>query len=138
MGPLPRSLAAEAHGCFMVRTPGGSNRTQGRGARFARTGRLPSVGFANPALGSHDGPACRQMKPAAMRCVTSWAAWNARKPDAMKPGTKPLLGKAVPPCGKAGPLPGQNGQIPFDRKSPIQAITVKELPIIFDLGASPM
>jgi len=42
MGPLPRSLAAEAHGCFMVRTPNGSNRIQGRGARFARTGGLPS------------------------------------------------------------------------------------------------
>ena len=42
MGPLPRSLAAEAHGCFMVQTPSGSNRIQGCGARFARTGRLPS------------------------------------------------------------------------------------------------
>ena len=43
MGPLPRSPAAEAHGCFMVRTPRGSNRIQGCGARFARTGGLPSV-----------------------------------------------------------------------------------------------
>ena len=31
----------EAHGCFMVRIPGGSYRIQGRGARFARTGGLP-------------------------------------------------------------------------------------------------
>ena len=45
MGPLPRSLAAEAHGCFMVRTSDGSNRIQGRGARFARTGGLPSGRF---------------------------------------------------------------------------------------------
>ncbi len=43
MCPLPRSLAAEANGCFMVRTPCGSNRIQGCGARFARHGRLPSV-----------------------------------------------------------------------------------------------
>ena len=43
MGPPPRSPAAEAHGCFMVRTPSGSNRIQGRGARFARAGGLPSV-----------------------------------------------------------------------------------------------
>jgi len=43
MGPLPRSPAAEAHGCFMVRTSRGSNRIQGCGARFARTGGLPSV-----------------------------------------------------------------------------------------------
>ncbi len=43
MCPLPRSLAAEANGCFMVRTPRGSNRIQGCGARFARHGGLPSV-----------------------------------------------------------------------------------------------
>ena len=42
MGPLPRSLAVEAHGCFMVRTPSGSNRIQGCSATFARTGGLPS------------------------------------------------------------------------------------------------
>ncbi len=52
MGPLPRSLATEAHGCFMVRTPGGSNRIQGCGARFARTGGLPSDCSATSALGS--------------------------------------------------------------------------------------
>jgi hypothetical protein len=32
MGPPPRSLAAEAIDCFMVRVPYGSNRIQGRGA----------------------------------------------------------------------------------------------------------
>ena len=42
MGPLPWSLASEAHGCFMVRTSSGSNRIQGRGASFARSGGLPS------------------------------------------------------------------------------------------------
>ena len=46
MGPLPRSLAAEAHGCFMVRTSNRSYRIQGCGARFARTGGLPSDRFA--------------------------------------------------------------------------------------------
>ena len=52
MGPLPRSPAAEAHGCFMVRIPNRSNRIQGRGARFARTGGLPSGRFhqAYPAI----------------------------------------------------------------------------------------
>src|SRR3954447_26924177 len=43
MGPPPRSLAAEAHGCFMVRTPRGSNRIQGRGAMSRAQGGLPSV-----------------------------------------------------------------------------------------------
>src|SRR3954454_8595522 len=42
MGPPPRSPAAEAHGCFMVRIPGGSDRIQGRGARLAPEGGLPS------------------------------------------------------------------------------------------------
>jgi len=32
MGPPPRSLAAEANGCFMVGLPGGANRIQGCGA----------------------------------------------------------------------------------------------------------
>ena len=45
MGPPPRSPATEAHGCFMVRIPDGSYRIQDRGARFARTGGLPSVRF---------------------------------------------------------------------------------------------
>ena len=52
MGPLPRSLATEAHECFMVRTPDGSNRIQGCGARFARTGGLPSDCSATSAIGS--------------------------------------------------------------------------------------
>jgi len=43
MCPPPRSLATEAHGCFMVWIPDGSYRIQGRGAMFARTGGLPSV-----------------------------------------------------------------------------------------------
>src|ERR1700733_15758 len=43
MCPLPRSPVTEADGCFMVRIPGGSYRIQGRGARFARIGGLPSV-----------------------------------------------------------------------------------------------
>jgi hypothetical protein len=42
MGASPRSLAAEANGCFMVGIQHGSNRIQGRGARVARDGGLPS------------------------------------------------------------------------------------------------
>ena len=42
MGASPRSLAAEANGCFMVGIPHGSNRIQGRGASVARDGGLPS------------------------------------------------------------------------------------------------
>ena len=42
MGPPPRSLAAEANDCFMVRLPRGANRIQGCGAIFARYGGLPS------------------------------------------------------------------------------------------------
>jgi len=41
-GPVARSLAAEANGCFMVGIPHGSNRIQGRGANVARDGGLPS------------------------------------------------------------------------------------------------
>jgi hypothetical protein len=55
MGPLPRSLAAEAHGCFMVPDPNGSNRIQGRGARFARTGGLPSGRYYKVYLPNHGG-----------------------------------------------------------------------------------
>jgi hypothetical protein len=43
MGPPPRSLAAEANDCFMVRSQCGGNRIQGRGAGFRAHGRLPSV-----------------------------------------------------------------------------------------------
>ena len=42
MGPPPRSLAAEAHGCFMVRVRHGPNRIQGCGARDAPDSGLPS------------------------------------------------------------------------------------------------
>src|SRR6202453_1188450 len=42
MGESPRSLAAEANGCFMVGIQHGSNRIQGRGASVARDGGLPS------------------------------------------------------------------------------------------------
>src|SRR3712207_9179298 len=42
MGPPPRSLAAEALGCFLVRITGGSNRIQDRGAMIAPDGGLPS------------------------------------------------------------------------------------------------
>jgi hypothetical protein len=50
MGPLPRSLASEAHGCFMVWTSNGSNRIQGCGARFAHTGGLPPDRFHQTCL----------------------------------------------------------------------------------------
>src|ERR1700722_15284473 len=42
MGPPPRSLAAEANGCFMVRVRRGPNRIQGCGARDAPESGLPS------------------------------------------------------------------------------------------------
>ena len=38
MGPLPRNPAAEAHGCFMVRTPSGFNRVRARLGEVGRTG----------------------------------------------------------------------------------------------------
>jgi hypothetical protein len=43
MGPPPRSLAAEANNCFMVRLSCGANRIQVRGAILCALGRLPSV-----------------------------------------------------------------------------------------------
>jgi hypothetical protein len=67
MGPLPRSLAAEAHGCFMVRTPSGSNRIQGCGARFARTGGLPSDRLLPSWMVDTDVPLIR---PFLLQCVT--------------------------------------------------------------------
>src|SRR3977135_1683846 len=42
MGPLPRSLTAEANSCFMVRVPHGPNRIQGCGASIAPERGLPS------------------------------------------------------------------------------------------------
>src|SRR6516165_9929938 len=42
MGPPPRSLAAEANGCFMVRVRHGPNRIQGCGATDAPDSGLPS------------------------------------------------------------------------------------------------
>src|SRR3984957_12254296 len=42
MGPPPRSLAAEANGCFMVRVRRGPNRIQGGDARDAPDSGLPS------------------------------------------------------------------------------------------------
>jgi hypothetical protein len=43
MCPLPRSLAAEANGCFMVRTPNGPTDYKVAAQCFARHGGLPSV-----------------------------------------------------------------------------------------------
>ena len=42
MGPPPRSLTAEANGCFMVRVLHGPNRIQGCGASIAPKRGLPS------------------------------------------------------------------------------------------------
>ena len=46
MGPPPRSLAAEAHDCFMVRLPLGANRIQVCGAIFRALWRAPLGLFA--------------------------------------------------------------------------------------------
>ena len=46
MGPPPRSLAAEANDCFMVRPPRGANRIQGRGAISRALWRAPLGSFA--------------------------------------------------------------------------------------------
>ena len=43
MCPPPRSLAAEANYCFMVRTRNGSNRIQGCGAMLRAQGGLASI-----------------------------------------------------------------------------------------------
>ena len=49
MGPSPRSLAAEANDCFMVRVPCGSNRIQGRGAMLCAQWRAPLGSFQQAA-----------------------------------------------------------------------------------------
>ena len=41
MGPLPRSHAAEANDCFMVRPQHGANRIQGCSAEFRAQWRAP-------------------------------------------------------------------------------------------------
>jgi len=46
MGPPPRSLAAEANNCFMVRLPRGANRIQGRGAILCALWQAPLGSFA--------------------------------------------------------------------------------------------
>src|SRR5204863_8199384 len=48
MGPPPRSLTAEANGCFMVRVPHGPNRIQGCGASIAPERGLPSDQLYRP------------------------------------------------------------------------------------------
>ena len=55
MGPLPRSLAAEANGCFMVRLPRGANRIQGRGAILRAPWRAPLGSFAIPGASLQPG-----------------------------------------------------------------------------------
>ena len=54
MGPPPRSLAAEANGCFMVRPPRGANRIQGRGAILCAPRRAPLGSFASRTSSHHD------------------------------------------------------------------------------------
>ena len=46
MGPPPRSLAAEANDCFMVRLRQGANRIQGCGASFRVQWRAPLGSFS--------------------------------------------------------------------------------------------
>ena len=46
MGPPPRSLAAEANNCFMVRLPRGANRIQVRGAILCALWQAPLGSFA--------------------------------------------------------------------------------------------
>jgi len=59
MGPPPRSLAAEAYDCFMVRTRQGSNRIQGCGAMLRAPRRAPLGSFATPMLTSEMELQCR-------------------------------------------------------------------------------
>ena len=60
-GPPPRSLAAEANGCFMVGTRRGSNRIQGCGAILRAKWQAPSVRTAATATEIRS----RQNRPAA-------------------------------------------------------------------------
>jgi len=108
MGPPPRSLAAEANDCFMVRSPCGSNRIQGRGAKVRAQSGLPRFALPPSCLGR---PVCSKVLrgagqgPNAMRYVTG------RLDDALAPG--PRAAKEVSDTN------------PPDRESPIQRIMVR-------------
>jgi len=93
MCPPPRSLAAEANGCFMVRTPQGSNRIQGCGAGFrALAGSPRFVCYSRSQKKVQDG-AVRLSNCNASR--DELAGVEKRELKAMKPGPKPLLGTTM-------------------------------------------
>jgi len=68
MGPPPRSLAAEANDCFMVRLRQGANRIQGCGAKFRAQWRAPLGSFSTRAFVVRSDTYVRLYVSSRMRC----------------------------------------------------------------------
>jgi hypothetical protein len=72
MGPLPRSLAAEANNCFMVRLSHAEPTEYKCAARsFAPYGRLPSVRLQSPTQYSNKASTGREDERIARRTASS-------------------------------------------------------------------
>jgi hypothetical protein len=77
MGPLPRSLAAEANDCFMVQPQHGANRIQGCNAKF----RVPMAGSPRFVQTAPTGGAVNLMPLFQQAAETSWAKHNGGEPN---------------------------------------------------------
>src|SRR5689334_587973 len=101
MGPPPRSLAAEAHGCFMVRILDGSNRLQGRGAMLAPKGGLPSDGQEakplarqkTPRRGGMPGPMNGPGRTMMRDSIRQESSTHASRQDRLKRSEERRVGK---------------------------------------------
>jgi len=89
MGPPPRSLAAEANDCFMVRTQYGYNRIQVCGAGTGAQWQVPlgSICYLSPLC---HRPASADFRAAVMDCAKENAAYEmpltSKRPYKFGPG----------------------------------------------------
>src|SRR5260221_14166492 len=101
MGPPPRSLAAEAYDCFMVRIPTGPPNARLRREPSRPNGRLRLGSTAIRSLSSNPAPG--NMKPAVPTCREGRAVLGA-----LQAASRPLRRGApgpTPPPPAAGALP---------------------------------
>jgi hypothetical protein len=118
MGPLPRSPAAEANDCFMVRLPRGGHRIQGCGAIDARYGGLPSDCRRTVRLPllNRRTPKLPRPKPIPFRYVTETehATRSPARRRARPQQRRTTDAISRPPTGRAtasqDPLPSAGGQ----------------------------
>ena len=95
MGPPPRSLAAEANDCFMVRTQHGDNRIQGCGAESRAQWQAPLGSFCYLSLLCHR-PASADFRSAVMDCGKEDVAYEMPSTSKCPYKFGPLLKAAFP------------------------------------------